>query len=72
MPQDTKSKIRKWEKYVKRTTSNSKLPKETVKAGHELGRRLEKHEDHIKTPYGLGMWMAKKGIRPKKKGKKKK
>jgi len=65
MPQDTKSKIRKWEKYVKRTT----LPKETVKAGHELGRRLEKNENHIKTPYALGMWMAKKGIRPKRKKK---
>ena len=64
---------RSWDEYVgkavtKIQTGNPKpkkpLAKKTVKAGHKLGKRLEKYEDHIKTPYGLGMYMAKKGIKP--------
>jgi hypothetical protein len=59
---------KKWEAHVKETSG--KLSKKTVKAGHELGKKLKKHENGVKTPYALGMWMAKKGIKPKKKSKK--
>ena len=59
---------KKWDAHVKETSG--KLSKKTLKAGHELGKKLKKHEDGIKNAYALGMSMAKKGIKPKKKSKK--
>lgn len=37
-----------------------RLPKKVIREAHELGRRLSKHADKVKTPYALAMWMTKR------------
>jgi len=59
-----------WNAYVTKGKKPAKVGKKILTIAHKLGKKLKKHQDGVKAPYALGMWMAKKGIRPKKKSKK--